>query len=184
MKKPVDLKLATRLINHGPVVLVSSVSGQRNDITPVAWHMPVQKDPPVIVLEISESHFIYECIMETGDFVVNIPPASLAEDIVKCGKVSGRDRDKFEMCGLAAVPSKEVRSPSLREALAVMECVLIRDEHLLKEYNMVAGSVKYAQAEDSAFSDHWLLSGDKVKTLHHLGDRTFCVPASGIIDLR
>lgn len=184
MRKSVSLDLATRLINHGPLVMVSSMYGEKYDITPVAWHMPVQKKPPVIVLEISESHFIYECILKTGDFVVNIPPASLVEEIVKCGKVSGRDHDKFGMCGLRPVPSKEVSSPSLEEALAVLECVLVRDEHLLKEYNMVLGEVKYAEADEGAFDEHWLFRDESAKTVHHLGDITFCVPSGKIIDLR
>ena len=98
MRKELDLALATRLLNHGPLVLVSSEKDSRVDITPVAWNMPVQKKPPVVLLEISDTHFIYECIMQTADFLVNIPAFTFAEEVVKCGSVSGRDVDKFELC--------------------------------------------------------------------------------------
>jgi flavin reductase (DIM6/NTAB) family NADH-FMN oxidoreductase RutF len=184
MRKEVDLSLATRLINHGPVVLVSSLHGSRMDITPVAWNMPLQKNPPVIVLEIGESHFIYECIMETGDFVVNIPSSLLAEEVVKCGSVSGRDVDKFEMCSFEIDKSHAVKSPTLKMAMGVLECSLVRDEHLLQEYNMVVGEVKYAAADEGAFGEHWFFADEGRKTLHHLGNKTFCSPANGIIDLR
>ncbi|MFC1548886.1 flavin reductase family protein [Candidatus Omnitrophota bacterium] len=184
MRKELDLGMATRLINHGPVVMVGSACGEKLDITPVAWTMPVQKKPPVIVLEIGENHFIYECIMKTGDFTVNIPSKALSEEIVKCGTVSGRDVDKFEMSGLNPEPSKKIKSPSLKEAIAVLECVLIKDEHLLKEYNMVPGEVKYAEVEEAAFDEHWLFEKDELTTVHHLGDRTFSFPGGGIIDLR
>ncbi|MFH1552470.1 MAG: flavin reductase family protein [Candidatus Omnitrophota bacterium] len=184
MRKEINLDLATRLINHGPVVLVSSAYEGRRDITPVAWHMPVSKKPPTIVLEIGEKHFIYECIVKTGDFVVNIPDSSLAEKIVKCGSVSGRDVDKFEMYDLETEPSHLIKSPSLRGAIAVLECVLIKDEHLMNEYNMIPAQVKYAEAEEEAFGEHWLFERDDMKTIHHLGNRTFCVPDKKIMDLR
>jgi flavin reductase (DIM6/NTAB) family NADH-FMN oxidoreductase RutF len=184
MRKEIDLGVATRLINHGPVVMVSSRCDGNADITPVAWTMPVQKNPPLIVLEISEKHFIFECIMKTGDFAVNIPSKSLVGEIVKCGSVSGRDTDKFGLCGFSAEPSKKIKSPSLKEAMAVIECELIRDEHLLKEYNMVLGEVKYAEADEKAFDEHWLFEREDLMTVHHLGDRTFTFPGGGVIDLR
>ncbi len=183
MRREIDLALATRIINHGPVVMVTSQFDGKTDITPVAWTMPVQKKPPVIVLEISEGHFIFECIIKTGDFAVNVPPKSLAGDIVKCGSVSGRDADKFSTSGFNAEPSKKIASPSIKEAMAVLECELIRDEHLLKEYNMVLGEVKYAEADGEAFSEHWLFEREDLMTVHHLGDRTFAFPG-GVIDLR
>jgi len=184
MRKSVDLGLATRLINHGPVVLVTSMYDEKVNVTPVAWHMPVQKKPPMIALEIGENHFIFECIMKTRDFVVNIPPSSMVEDIVRCGSASGRDTDKLKLCGLSSLPSKEIKSPSLSGAIAVLECVLLRDEHLLSEYNIVLGEVKYAEAEEDAFDEHWLFEPGKMKTVHHLGNKTFCVPGDGFIDLR
>ena len=184
MKKKVELDKVTRLINHGPVVLVSSSYDDRMDITPVAWHMPVSKDPPTIALEIHEKHFIYECIKKTGDFVINIPSRASSEDIVRCGSCSGRDVDKFAANGLTPEPSATIKSPRLGEALAFMECVLVEDEYLAKKYNMVLGEVKYAEAEEEAFRDHWLFKRDDMKTVHHLGDRTFCFPDEGFIDLR
>ncbi|MBD3426240.1 MAG: hypothetical protein GF409_03295 [Candidatus Omnitrophica bacterium] len=184
MRKQLDLSLATRLINHGPVVLVSSACGEKADITPVAWNMPLQKNPPMVVLEISEKHFIFECIMKTGDFAVNIPAKDLCADVAKCGSVSGRDTDKFQMCSLSTEPGKKIQSPVLKEALAVLECRLVRDEHLLKEYNMVAGEVKYAEVEEGAFQEHWQFEKDEARTIHHLGDKTFCFPGGGVIDLR
>lgn len=184
MKKQVEPGMVTRLVNHGPVVLVSSRKGERKGLTPVAWHMPIEKDPPTILLEIGEKHFIYECILDTGDFAVNIPPKAMAEAVVKCGSCSGRDKDKFAEFGLFARDGRTVRSPVLEGALAVLECELIKDEHLLKEYNLVPGKVKYAEVEAEAFNEHWLFEKEDFKTMHHLGDRTFCFPGNGVLDLR
>jgi len=83
MMKEVSLDLATRLINHGPVVMVTSLYKGKADVTPVAWHMPVRKSPPVIALAIDENSRIFEGIMETGDFVVNIPSKLMAGKNIK-----------------------------------------------------------------------------------------------------
>ncbi|MFH1878191.1 MAG: flavin reductase family protein [Candidatus Omnitrophota bacterium] len=176
MRNELSLDLATRLVNHSPVLLVSSLYAGKTDLTPVAWHMPVSKDPPVIALEIGENHHIYKCIMETGDFVVNILSKDYTGQIVKCGSCSGRDVDKTEICGFSLEASRFVRSYSLKEAAAVLECVLIRDEHLLREYNMVPAEIKYAEVCEGFFSGHWLFDKRGFKTIHHLGDGTFCAP--------
>ncbi len=184
MKKSIDLSLATRLMNHGPVVLVSSVLDGKVNVTPVAWNMPIKKNPPLVALEIGENHHIYTCIMETGDFVVNIPPASIVSDVVRCGTVSGRDVNKVELCGFKLTDSEEVSSPGIACALATLECSLVRDNHLLERYNIVLGEVKFASVENGVFDDHWLFDRIEQRTLHHLGNKTFCVPEGKIIDLR
>ncbi|MBU0683192.1 MAG: flavin reductase family protein [Candidatus Omnitrophota bacterium] len=184
MLKEISLDLATRLINHGPVVLVSSCYNDKVDITPVAWHMPISKKPPVIALEIGENHYIYECIIKSRDFAINIPPKSVVKKIVKCGSCSGRDVDKVKMCGFEIQPSKEIRSPAINGMMGVLECVLKEDKYLLQEYNIVLGEVKRALADEQNFDEHWLFTTDEKRTIHHLGNRTFCFPDGKILDLK
>ena len=112
MKKPVPLNIAYRLIGSGPVVLVSSISGGRAGLTPIAWHMPVSDDPPIVALEIWEKHFIYKAILETGDFVINIPSSDMADTIRGLGGISGAKADKFAKFGLVREKSKKVKSRS------------------------------------------------------------------------
>jgi flavin reductase (DIM6/NTAB) family NADH-FMN oxidoreductase RutF len=182
--REVPLFEATRIINHGPVVLVSSKLGERKGVTPVAWTMPVDKDPPAVLLEIGEGHFIYECIMETGDFVISVPSESMAQVVVDCGTCSGRDRDKFSDFGLSVRPSKKVVSQGVMGSLAFLECELVRDAHLLEKYNLVMGMVRYAEAEEKAFKGHWVFTEPGTATLHHLGNKVFCRPGKELIDLR
>lgn len=183
MRKEVPLELSMRMVNHGPVVMVVSRFGEKIDVTPIAWHMPVEKKPPVIALAIWEGHFVFKCIKRTRDFTVNILPSESVKKIVKCGSVSGRDVDKTKVFSLPLLSSKKVSSPSLKEAMGVLECEIIKDEHLLKKYNMVLGKVKYAEADERAFGERWLFAGKGFRTVHHLGDRTFVVPGGKVIDL-
>lgn len=181
MRKTVDLKIAYRLINHGPLVLVSSIFDNRVDVTPIAWNMPVSDDPPIVALEVWEGHFIYKAIMQTKDFVINVPSGEMADIVRGLGSVSGAKADKVKKFGLAMEKSERVNSPRLKDAIGVMECRLHRDKRLVEKYNIILGDVVYAEAREDAFTDRWLVEKGEVKTLHHLGNRIFCVPDSKIV---
>ena len=148
MRKEVPLEFATRLINHGPVIVVSSLFNDKVNLTPVAWNMPISKNPPEIIIEVGRSHFMFDCILETEDFVINIPSKDFIEDVVKCGSCSGRDVDKVDASNFEIQPSKSIKSPNIKNVPAILECELIKDEYLLKEYNLIPGKVKYAEAEE------------------------------------
>lgn len=180
MKKPVPLTIAYRLIGPGPVVLVSSLWNKKAGITPIAWHMPVSDDPPIIALEIWEKHFIYKAILQTGDFAVNIPPSAMAGVVRKLGGVSGAKVDKFKKFGIAKEPAAKIKSPRLKSAIGVIECKLRKDRALLKKYNIVLGDVVHAEAEEALFTDRWLPEKPGARIMQHLGGRIFCVPAQRI----
>ncbi len=181
MRKSVVLPLAYRLLNPGPLVLVSSLLNKKAGITPIAWHMPISDDPPIIALEIWEGHFIYKAILETGDFVINIPSSDMTGMVRKIGSISGAKVDKFKKYGLTKESAKKVKSPRLKSAIGIIECKLIKDKHLLRKYNIALGKVVYAEAEESVFTDRWHPEKIGPKVMHHLGDKIFCVPDSRII---
>ena len=178
MRKSVGLTIAYRLIGSGPVVLVSSLLKGRAGLTPIAWHMPVSDDPPIVALEIWKDHFIHKAILETGDFVINIPSSDMAETIRKLGSVSGKKIDKFKNFGLIKEAGKLVKSPRLKSAIGIIECKLRREERFLKKYNVILGDIVYAEAEKGIFTDRWHPEKGGPKLLHHLGGKIFSVPAS------
>jgi len=181
MRRPVDLKVAYRMISSGPVVLVSSILGGRAGITPIAWHMPISDDPPMIALEIYKGHFINKAILATGDFVVNIPSSDMADVVRKLGSVSGRACDKFKKFDLIKEPSKKIKSPRLGGSICIMECRLRKDARLLKEYDMILGDVVYAEAEEKAFTDRWHPENSGPRPMHHLGGKIFSVSAKKVL---
>ncbi|MBX9613301.1 MAG: hypothetical protein K2X51_16915 [Burkholderiales bacterium] len=50
----VALEHASRLINHGPTVLVTGAHGGRSNIMAAAWSMPVEFTPPRIAVVIDK----------------------------------------------------------------------------------------------------------------------------------
>lgn len=181
MRKKIPLDICYRLIGPGPVVLVSSLLNKKAGITPIAWHMPVSDDPPIIALEIWEKHFIYKAIIKTGDFVVNIPSSDMAGVVRDLGSVSGEKIDKFEEFGIAKEPSKKVKSPRFKSAIGILECKLRREKTMLDKYNIVLGDVVYAEAESGIFTDRWSPENKGLKIIHHLGGKIFSIPSSRIV---
>jgi flavin reductase (DIM6/NTAB) family NADH-FMN oxidoreductase RutF len=181
MRKTVDLNIAYRIIGPGPVVLVSSLLNKTAGLTPIAWHMPVSDDPPMVALEIWEKHFIYKAIIETGDFVINVPSSDMAEIVRKLGSVSGKTIDKFKKFGLAKEASAKITSPRLKSAIGILECKLRKDKHLLKKYNIVLGDVVYAEADEKMFTDRWCPEKTGKRILNHLGGKIFSVPGKHIL---
>lgn len=181
MRRPVPLKYAYRLIGPGPLVLVSSILNGRPGLTPIAWHMPISDDPPIIALEIWRGHFIYKAILQTGDFVVNIPSSEMVEVCRELGSISGRDCDKFEKFSLPKEKAKKVKSPRLKSAIGILECKLRRDNTLLSKYNIILGDVVYAEAEKEIFTQRWHPEKKGPRIIHHLGNKIFSIPARKII---
>lgn len=181
MRKPIDLKIAYRLIGCGPLVLVSSLLNDRAGLTPIAWTMPVSDEPPIVALEIWEKHFIYKAIMKTGDFVINIPSSDMVETCRKLGSVSGTKVDKFKEFGLTKEESVKVKSPRLRSAIGILECKLRKEDAIAKKYNIVLGDVVYAEAEKEIFTDRWLTESAGPRVIHHLGGKLFYAPDKRII---
>ena len=182
MRISVPLPIAYRLIGPGPVVLVSSLFDGKAGITPIAWTMPVSDEPPIVALEIWRDHFIHKAILQTGDFVINIPSSDMADTVVTLGKVSGAKVDKFKTYNLKEEKSKKIKSPRLKNAIGILECKLHPGKTFIKKYSVIIGDVVYAEADKEIFSDRWLPEKrGSPRIMHHLGGRIFSVPDTKII---
>mgnify|MGYP006301325863 CR=1 FL=1 len=72
MKAPVELSHASRLLNHGPTVIVSIVFEGRRNLMAAAWSMPVEFTPPRIAVVIDKSTYTREQIAKTGRLALNL----------------------------------------------------------------------------------------------------------------
>jgi len=176
MKIKIPLDKSNRLINHGPLIMVSSFYKSKPNVCTVAWNMPVDFNPPKVACVIGEDNYTFECIKETKEFIINIPPKSLLKKAIQCGSVSGDEVDKFKKFKLTQSPAAKVNAPLVEECIAHLECKLIRED-LADEYNMFLADVVCAWVEESVFKDS-LLEVEKpgAKTIHHLGARVFMFP--------
>lgn len=174
-KTTIELKQAYRLLNPGCVVLVSVGDGAEDNLFPVTWNMPVRKDPPMIALTSGKGHFSYPFIERTGEFGLNVPDTSIADQVLGCGSVSGhRVKNKFGRFGLGRQASKVIKAPLVEQAVATLECRVCQVVDLGASALLVA-QVVAASAAPSVFANGAWKLDDGLELIHHLGGNKFAV---------
>jgi len=160
-----------QLLEPGPVVLVSTMSRSgRTNLMTMSWHMMMDFEPPRIACVLSEGNHSFRALAETGECVIAVPDARLAETVVDIGNCSGDRRDKFRDFGLTPVPAAMVRPMLVAECFANIEC-RVADDALVERYDLfVLEGVR-------AWRDPRKMGPDlrSPKTIHHVGDGTFRV---------
>ncbi len=164
-KRPLALSEVYRLLEPGPVVLVSTSDGERNDVMPMSWHTMMEFEPPLVGCVISDRNHSFSTLLATRECVINVPTVELAAKVVQCGNSSGRRIDKFERFGLTPLPAAEVDAPLLAECFASFECKVI-DTHMVPKYGFFVLEVVKAWIDAKRRSP---------RTIHHLGGGRFMV---------
>jgi len=175
VKVKIPLDKAYRLLNFGPTVLVTSQIDGKPNIMPVAWNMPIDFDPPKIAICIGDQSYTFQIVRKTKEFVVNIPPASIVKKVFKCGRVSGRNVDKFNKFGLTPIPASKVSPPLIKECIGHLECKVI-DDSMAEKYNIFIARVAACSAEKGALQKFVRIDKKEFQTLHHLTGEYFFVP--------
>ncbi|MEJ2407771.1 MAG: flavin reductase family protein [Novosphingobium sp.] len=156
------LSRAFTLIEPGPVVLVTTHDGLKDNVMTITWTM-VLDFSPTFAITTGAWNYSYTGLCGSRECVISIPTVDLVDTAVGIGTCSGRDTDKFEKFGLARVPAKHVRAPLIRECLANIECRVI---DIVERHNIILleGIAAYF---DSAREEQRLI--------HAVGDGTFIV---------
>jgi flavin reductase (DIM6/NTAB) family NADH-FMN oxidoreductase RutF len=179
---PVKLEHASRLINHGPTVLVTSADGTRRDIMAAAWSMPVEFTPPRIAVVIDKSTYTRELAAASGTFGLIVPGAAMIDLAYAVGTCTGREIDKFDAFGIEIVKGPVLGLPLIEKNCAAwMECRLISEPHTEDAYDTCFAEVVSAAADARIFADgHWTVdeTNAHLHTIHHLGAGKFVVASA------
>lgn len=164
-KKSYPLGKVYRLLEPGPVVLVTTAYKTKKNIMTMSWHTMIEFHPSIIACVISEKNYSFQFLKKTKECVINIPTVKLAKQVVGCGNTSGEDLDKFKEFHLTPLPASIVGAPLIKECYANLECKVI-DTRMVKKYNLFFLEVQKA----------WVSPEKNPKTLHHMGEGYFMIP--------
>ena len=112
------------LVAPVPPAMVScgnDADGTANIIT-IAWTGIVNTVPPKTYISVRPSRHSYNLIKNSGEFVINLTPASLVKKADFCGIYTGAKVNKFEKCGLTKEKASEVSCPLIAESPLSLEC--------------------------------------------------------------
>jgi flavin reductase (DIM6/NTAB) family NADH-FMN oxidoreductase RutF len=177
---PVPLAKATRLLNHGPTVLVTAAHGGRANVMAAAWTLPLDFDPPKVLAVIAADTFTRALVDASGEFALNLPPVALARATLGVGSESGRDHaDKFARHGLTTFTAERVSAPLVAGCVAWLECRVLRDERYTRnerDHDLFIAEVVAAAADTRVFSAgrwHFETAPAELRTLHHVAGGHF-----------
>jgi flavin reductase (DIM6/NTAB) family NADH-FMN oxidoreductase RutF len=173
MRVPLELRRSYRLLNHGPVVLVSAAHGGKDNLMPVAWNVPLDFEPARVALVLSAESRTRELIEASGELAISIPPSALLDAVYEAGHVSGRDVDKWARCGLQRLPASRVKAPLVDGCVGWLECRVI-DRSLAEKFDLFVCEVDAAWVDDAVFRDgEWRFDTDDRATFHHMSAGKF-----------
>jgi flavin reductase (DIM6/NTAB) family NADH-FMN oxidoreductase RutF len=160
--KTLPLNKAFTLIEPGPVTLITTNDGKKNNIMTITWTM-VMDFSPTFAITTGPWNYSYAALRKTKECVIAIPTVDLIDKAVGVGTCSGEDTDKFEKFGFTAEKARHVEAPLIKECIANIECRVI---DIIKKHDIIVleGLAAYYDS-----------SRKEKRTLHAVGDGTFVV---------
>jgi flavin reductase (DIM6/NTAB) family NADH-FMN oxidoreductase RutF len=158
--KKLQLSKAFTLLEPGPVVLVTTHDGKKNNVMTISWTMVVDFTP-VFAITTGPWNHSFAALRKTRQCVIAIPTVDLLDKVVGVGTCSGTDTDKFEKFKLTPLKASKVKAPLIKECLANIECKVVdfNRKHSIVILEGVAAWFDAARKEK--------------RMLHAVGDGTF-----------
>ncbi|HPK53659.1 MAG TPA: flavin reductase family protein [Smithellaceae bacterium] len=160
--RKMPISKAFTLIESGPVVLVTTHDGKKNNIMTISWTMVVDFTP-MFAITTGPWNYSFAALRKTKECVIAIPTVDMLDRVVGIGTRSGAETDKFAQFKLTALPGRVVKAPLIKECLANIGCKVV---DIVKKHNIVV-----LQGVE-AYVDH---ARREKRTIHAVGDGTFIV---------
>jgi flavin reductase (DIM6/NTAB) family NADH-FMN oxidoreductase RutF len=170
-RRSLPLGQVYRLLEPGPVVLLTTARRGRANVMTMSWHTMLEFEPPLVGCVVSDRNHSFAALRATRECVIAIPTAELARTVVRCGNASGRRIDKFVAFGLRPVPATRVAAPLVDQCYANLECKVV-DTRMVNRYCFFVLEVVKA----------WIDTGRaNPRTLHHRGRGVFAVDGRTLV---
>ncbi len=176
---------ARRLLNPGPVAIVTTSWRGMTNAAPIAWTVPLSMDPPLVGCVIHPHRHTADMIRFSEEFAINIPGPSLLKQTAFLGSQTGLNTNKLEASGLELFNGLKFDAPLIEDCLAWIECGL-RDVIRIGDHTMFVGLVVKVQALDEAYAQKWLLQDRRYSPLTYIGGTSYAVvgdPLEAVIDV-
>jgi flavin reductase (DIM6/NTAB) family NADH-FMN oxidoreductase RutF len=163
MKKPLPPADVYRLLEPGPVVLLTTAHKGQANVMPMSWHTMMEFEPPLVGCVVSNRNHSFGLLRASKECVINVPTVRLISETVRCGNCSGRTTDKFAAFGITPLPARHVQAPLVAECPVNLECKVV-DTRMVARYNLFVLQVIKAWRDPSP---------KRLQTFHHLGRGRF-----------
>ncbi|MEM2112136.1 MAG: flavin reductase family protein [Candidatus Bathyarchaeia archaeon] len=179
-KVNVSLGISYRLLHPKTVGLISVRDSKgRVNVMTAGMIMLASHEPPLLVLGISPTRYSHRMIEEAKEFVVNIPDKEIVDKVDFCGTVSGRATDKIKTCGFTLIESERVKTPSIKECVAHLECE-VQNSFVTGDHTLFLARIVAARVEAQAWKNN-RYDIAKAKPILEIGGNRYTYSADEIL---
>ena len=177
---PVPLEKSSRLINHGPTVLVSAQHAGTQNVMAAAWACVLDygKSTKVTVV-LDKSTFTRRLVEESGYFALQLPIKAMAKLTHALGSESANDNpNKLQKLGAKTFAAPNFELPMVEGCVAWLACKLMPELHNQQTYDLFIGEVVGAWSDERVFHDgRWNFENgpNDLRTIHHVAGGNFFV---------
>jgi len=165
---------ARRLLNPGPVAIVTTSWRGMSNAAPIAWTAPLSMEPPLVGCVIHPHRHTADMIRFSEEFAINIPGPDLLKQTAFLGSLTGLNNNKLESSGLELFSGQRIDAPLIEGCLAWIECGL-QDVIRIGDHTLFVGRVVRVQALDEAYAQRWLLEDRRYSPLTYIGGPNYAV---------
>ncbi|GAB3715506.1 flavin reductase family protein [Nocardiopsis nanhaiensis] len=146
-------KLMTSVVVPRPIAWVSSTSGAGVDnLAPHSFFTVSCTEPPIVQFTSVGRKDSLRNVEETGEFVVNLAPEPLQDQINASGTAYPADVSEFDALGIRREASTSVRPPRVADSPVALECAL-HSTLRLGDSTVVFGRVLNAAVDEGVLVD-------------------------------
>ena len=121
-----------------PPVLVTCGTIDKPNVLTIGWTGICATHPPMTYISVRPTRYSYDIIKSSGEFVINLTTKSMVRAVDFCGVKSGKDTDKFAVCGLHPEPCSVGNTPCLAESPLSLVCKVVSTTDLVSHTMFLA----------------------------------------------
>lgn len=119
-------------------LIVSGRLGEEVNVMAADWVTVLSFRPEIVGVAVSPRRYTHKLIERYGEFVIAVPSVDMLRDVWVAGTESGPQ--KLRKMRVTLTKSSSVLTPSIKEALANIECRVI-DKRTYGDHTLFAGEV-------------------------------------------
>ncbi len=131
-------------------LIVSGRMGDEVDVMAADWVTVLSHDPLLVGVAVSPRRYTHKLISRYGEYVIAVPGKDMIDDVWIAGTLSGPG--KLKKMKITLVKSRKVGTPSIREALANLECKVV-DSRDYGDHTLFVGEIIAYSYRGDAYPD-------------------------------
>lgn len=161
----VTLKPGTLLAPVPAAMISCAAEDCAPNIITLAWVGTVCSEPPMCSISVRKERYSYDIIRRSGEFVINLCGKKQMPAVDLCGVKSGRDTDKFKLCGLQPVKAEGMEfAPAISGAPVYLACK-VKDVKELGSHDLFLGEIVGLGVDESLLDESGRIDYDRAELI-------------------